>query len=585
MEVNHFSQLVNHLSKNFPKMNLQDWEAKKDYDIKTFGPLIHKLSKGLLSIGLNKSNTVAVFAKESIHWILFDLSILSIGGISVPVHYKSPEKRCLKVFNDIECRFAVVSSDKEIQTILNIREQLPHLLKIISFHDSKIEDEKIISFEQLIELGENLSEESLENRQKNLTATDFATITYSSGEDDNAVVLSHEQLLHSIQSLSPFLKNNTNNNSFQSLPLSHIYGRSFFYSCLYSGLNPFLSDKDDFTSDALKTINPAIIFTRPDFIKSHIIEDLRNSFDFFQPLKEITNIAIETALEYVQLKENNESIPFVLKLKYLLFQKSLLNILKKRLGANLKLIVSIDYPINKSLIHFLEILNIPYIEAYGLNEFSGITHLKDNNNSFKALDKQLEMKLSSDNELLLRSNYRMIGYYQNEILMKEKINHQNWFSTDDYIKGNPDSFEYYASKNTIVKLNSNKSINLIETEIELHDFDYIHQVIAFAREEEDYISVLINPNKNRILQFAQRNKLIDIEYDELCQKKEILQIFQDYIDNLNIANAVQVKYFALIIEPFSIENGLLSDTGKVKRNLIGQKYKKILDQFFEKRFN
>jgi long-chain acyl-CoA synthetase len=301
--------------------------------------------------------------------------------------------------------------------------------------------------------------------------------------------------------------------------------------------------------------------------------------------KKLFHSAIEVGREYVNKKYVRHEPLGLLNLKYKFFDRLVFKKIRDRFGGRLSHFLCGGAPLDKTINEFMWIIGIPVYNGYGLTETSpGITLCSAGDVRFDSVGKifrDTEIKLAEDGELLVKGPQVMSGYYKNDEATRKTFE-DGWFKTGDIAKIDEEGFVYIVDrKKELIVTAGGKNIapQPIENEIKLDK--YISQAIVFG-DRKPYLVALLNPNIERIIDLAREKNITYIDIEELVNNKLIKELFEKRLAAINdqYPSYKTIKYFAIIPREFSIEGGELTPTLKMKRKVIYEKYKEIVDDLY-----
>ena len=329
----------------------------------------------------------------------------------------------------------------------------------------------------------------------------------------------------------------------------------------------------------MQEVKPTVLLAVP-ILFSRIYSRVLKNIDAMPTIKKmIAKKALKIGKKYTDKKTH-----FLWKLS----DKKVFKTIRDRTGGRLRLIVSGGSALSKELAEFYDSIGMPIMQGYGMTEASPVIAVnKPHKNKYGTVGpalKGVEIKIAHDGEILVHGDNVMQGYYKNEFETRETLK-KGWLHTGDMGEIDSEGFlSITGRKKALIKTAGGKYISLAHIEDTLDLSEYIHQIIAIGSDDKDFITALIVPDFDKLKEFAKKVNVTYNDLNELVENEVINNFFESEIDILQrpLAKYERVRKFALLDEPFTIENGELTPTLKPKRMVIEKKYKEIIDSFYKK---
>lgn len=550
---------------------------------------------GLLEFGLKTGDRIGIVSENRIEWIIADLAIASIGAISVPVFPTLTAKQLEYIFNDCSASAIIVSNSLQLRKILEVRENIPSLRHIIIMNEDYSPKEIYIkTINSIIETGQKAKQEQdctkiLINSIEKIKEDDILTLIYTSGTTGNpkGVMLTHKNILANFRGINEAFHFDENDVSVSYLPLSHSYERTTgYYTLFFNGVTIGLADSIDTLLPFIQEIRPTVMTTVPRFLET-VKKKIFSAMEKEKPAKKlIFKNAIATGQKYVYARQNGK-IPVFLELKYKLFDKLVYSKIREKMGGRLRLLVSGGAALSDAVYEFFALIGITTLQGYGLTEASPVVSVnREDDIEIGTIGKPLynvEVKFAEDGEILVRGDNVMKGYWNDPEATNNAIDEEGWLYTGDVgiltPKGN---IKITDRKKHIFVSSGGKNIAPQPIENLLAQSKYIDHVVLIG-EKREFCTALIIPNFEQLEGLA---KEFDISYSnksELISNPKIINHIKKEIDyyQKDLAKYEKVRKFALLSEPFSIENGELSPKMSIRRHVVEKKYAEIIDQLYK----
>ncbi len=572
MNLNEFNSLTelffNQAAKQNPNTEFLEWlnpKNKKKYTWGETSTSIQKLAK-FLKDNILEGDRCLLVSENRPEWMIADIAIMLASGITVPAYTTYTEKDYRYLIEDCQPSVIIVSNNEMHDKLKNIIREKIFIKKVITFDELKnIEQkDKYLKFDSIIK---NKLDEKNKIINKNLKRNSPACIIYTSGTSGNpkGVVLSHGGILNNIEGAQEILKPLIDKKPIflTWLPLSHSYEHTVQFVQIAVRAKVFYAEKIEKLLENISQAQPTIMTAVPRFY-----QNLYNKIN--TNMKKATGLKarlIKITISLGKKKLLGENMSFSEKL-----MNSLVNVLvrkkvKKQFGGNLKAFVSGGGALDKEIGEFLNSIGLPTLQGYGLTETSPVVSCnpihKIRVETVGPPFKSNQVKIAEDGEILVKGENVMLGYW-NKKEDTAKILKDGWLYTGDI--GEIDPHDGYLKitdrKKDIIVSAGGDNISPAKIENLLTNSSEIEQSMVYG-EGKNYLVALIVPSKEFVGQKEKIKKIVD----------EI---------NKNLTLVEKIKNFYLIDENFSIENGLLTPTMKVKRNKVIQKYKNLLENFYKK---
>ncbi len=540
--------------------------------------------------GIGAKDRVAILSENRPGWYLADMAILNLGAINVPLYPSLPSNQIEYVLNNCGAKAVVVSNMLQLGKILSIWQNLPELAVIVVMNRLEEAVEDVLDLNEAKATGKKILEEApwfLERTP--VDPDDVATIIYTSGTTGlpKGVMLTHRNICENVKSCSSVIRLDDADCGLSFLPLSHAYERTGGYYLLFAcGASIYLAESVETISLNMSEARPTIMFTVPrlfDRIKMGILKQNAAQSTFKQ---KIFHWALKTGKKYhLELHKKGEASK-PLSLQHTLANQLVYSRIQKKFGGRLRYFVSGGAALPQKTGEFFQALDISILEGFGLTETSPVTHVNRPENikygTVGQAVKNVQVKIAQDGEILLKGPNIMKGYWNDEEATQEVIK-DGWFYSGDIGEINQDGYlKITDRKKHIIVTSGGKNIAPMPIENLITDSPYVDQVIVIG-EKRPFLIALIVPEFNRLREFAATEGIKASSNKELIENKNILLIYEKLIRTISrqLATHEKVRKFLLIDTPFSLENGQMTPTLKLKRKEIATKYSAEVDKVYK----
>jgi len=571
MDLKEFNNLIDlffyQVKKQNPESIFLEWlnpKNKKKFTWLETSLSIYKIAK-IIKENINDGDRCLLVSENRPEWLISDLAIMLANCVTVPAYTTYTENDYKYLIEDCQPSVIIVSNNEMHKKLKNIIKEKNFIKKVITMDKIEgVNEDKYLDFNSILkkDLSEN---EKIKNI--NLKRISPACIIYTSGTSGNpkGVILSHGGILNNLEGafeiMEPLIDKRPTFLTW--LPLSHSYEHTVQFAQIAVGAKVFYAEKIEKLLDNISEAKPTIMTAVPRFY-----QNLYNKINM--NIKKQTGLKAKLIKATIFLGRKK-----LLKQKMNLFEKFLnfiVNLLvrrkiKKQFGGNLKAFVSGGGALDREIGEFLNAIGLPTLQGYGLTEASPVVSCnpihKIKVETVGPPFKGNQVKIAEDGEILVKGENVMLGYW-NKKEDTEKIIKDGWLYTGDIGEMNPEDGYIIITdrKKDIIVSAGGDNISPAKIENQLSNSPAIDQCLVYG-DGKNYLVALIVPSK---------------EFRE--QKEKIREIINKI--NKNLTQIEKIKNFYLINEIFSIENGLLTPTMKVKRNKVITKYKNILESFYKK---
>jgi long-chain acyl-CoA synthetase len=571
MNLNEFNNLIDlyfyQAKKQNPQSIFLEWlnpQNKKRFTWSETSSNIYKLAKIIKENIVDRDRCLLV-SENRPEWLISDIAVMLANGITVPAYTTYTENDYRYLIEDCQPSVIIVSNNKMHDKLKNIIEEKDFIKRVITLE--KISNRnykyKYLDFNSIIE--SNLSE-SDKIKNLNLKRTSPACIIYTSGTGGNpkGVILSHGGILNNLEGACEILRPLINKRPIflTWLPLSHSYEHTVQFAQIAVGAKVFYAEKIEKLLDNISEAKPTIMTAVPRFY-----QNLYNKINTnMKKAKGLKAKLIKTTIYLGKKVLLKQKMNFSEKLMNFIVNVLVRKKVKKQFGGNLKAFVSGGGALDKEIGEFLNAIGLPTLQGYGLTEASPVVSCnpihKIRVETVGPPFKGNQVKIAEDGEILVKGENVMLGYW-NKKEDTEKVLKDGWLYTGDIgeIDSEDDYLKITDRKKDIIVSAGGDNISPAKIENQLTNSPAIDQCMVYG-DGKNYLVALIVHNKN----FE-------------GQKEKINEIVGEINKNLTLLE--KIKKFYLINEGFSIENGLLTPTMKVKRNKVIAKYKNILENFYK----
>jgi len=557
-----FTYITNEYQNEYFLNYLQNGEYK-NISVEDFKNKVVCLSLALKDLGLKAGDTVGIFANSSPFWLIFDFAIHQVGAVSVPIFANISTTNLNFEIKDANIKYIFVDAQDRIADIENENKDM-----IFITHNFCIKEENFYNYDEILVTGKQICDQ--QGFTPHVPGEDeLFSIIYTSGNTGTpkGVMLTHKNIISQLQDINQLIMLKQNEIILSLLPLAHIFERTVMSYYLSRGVSIYFVDEITNTANLLKVVKPTMMTAVP-----RLLEKIFNKIKINILAKPTISRAIATfAFEYA-LDENMDKK----SLLYKIYDKIVYSKFREIFGSRLTKLVSGGAPLPKDICQFFVNIGIPIYQGYGLTEFSPVISTNAPNynviGSSGRVIPSANIKLSEENELLVKGPSIMKGYLNQPELTAQTIDKQGWLHTGDVASIDGQGYLYIKSrKKEIFKTSTGEYVAAIPIEQELSKNRYIEFAVVIAANKK-YSTALLFIDREKFLEEQKVNK--DLTIEEYYNNEEIINDIKNHIEkvNKNLNEWEKVVQYKIITNEISIEGGELTPSMKVCRGKIEQKY-------------
>ena len=554
--------------------------------------MVNTLAKALLELGVKPQDRIAQFSQNKAENLIIDFATFSLRSVVVPIYPTSTQVQVDFITRDAGAEILFVDGQKQYDVAVEAMKNSSHLKKLIVLEkDVKLADTThSMYFDELMAIGiKSQKNDEVEKRRAESKEEDMACLLYTSGTTGNpkGVIMTHIMFNEAVRiHLIRLAHVKDNDVSLAFLPLTHVFERMWCYFLLYVGTTVYINHNPTEIQTTLKEVRPTLMCAVPRFWEK-VYVGVKEVLSGYSPVK----LAIVTWATAVGKKHNIDCLrkgktpDALLKLNYKLAEKLVFSKLKITLGLdNAKTLPVAGARLSDEITLFFRSIGVPVVYGYGLTESTAtVTCFEDQYEigTVGSIMPDVQVKIGKENEILLKGKTITPGYYKNADANQKAFTDDGWFRTGDAGLMKDNKLILTERLKDLFKTSNGKYIAPQEIETRLGTDKYIEQ-IAVIGDERNFVTAIIAPSIPALEAYAKTNNIPYSDVDELLQLPEINKLIEDRITlhQQGMAGYELIKKFTLIKIPFTIETGELTNTLKIKRAVITQKYKTQIEAMY-----
>ena len=597
----HLAEYPHRLRKKFGSKRIIRYQKKDNgpwYNLngEEFSERCLLAAKALVAENIKEGERVGFYTQNSVDALSSELGLFMVRGISVPLYATSSPDQVEFILRDAGIEVLFVWEQYQYNNAWEVQKRTGMLRRIIVLEPNVLlhpEDTISLKYEEFIRRGDSKPHEHIANtRSSQALPDDIAVIIYTSGTSGRSkgVALKHKQFMMQVQTHADLLTNLSSKDvSMSFLPQSHIFEKIWVYYCLFIGATVAILTNPKTIQTALVDIHPTMMCSVPRFWEK-VYGGVQDKIKSMPPtLQKIMRHAIKVGEEYrLNYKNQGKRAPLYLKLLYKLYKVTLFAKLKKVLGIQRgKFFPVAGAALSPEINRFLQSVSIPICCGYGLSESTATVccypekHF-DINSVGTVLD-HVQVRIDPEtNEIQLKGPTIITEYYNNPEANKESFTEDGYFRTGDAGRLEGKTLYFTERIKDLFKTANGKYVapQMIEGLLML---DPIFEQVAVIGDGYKFISALIFPNWDILKKEALARGLnTERSTSELAQDHEVRRLLHAHIEQaqVSIANYEMIKRFTILAEPFSMENGELTPTLKIKRNVVYKHYAQAISDMY-----
>ena len=569
------------LEKSFTTKYNGKWES---LSTENFISQSRAISRALVGLGIKAGDKIAMISSNNrSEWSVIDVGLLTLGAVNIPIYPTISSKDYEYILNHSESIYCFVSDQEVYDKVKSIQKNVKSLKKVYSFDKIK----GCPHWSELLDEGSKMDNDDTVTKMKNqVKSEDLATIIYTSGTTGvpKGVMLSHNNVVSNVVSASKRLPLTIGQASALSfLPVCHIFERVILYIYMFNSVSVYFAESIETIADNLKEIKPNVMTAVPRLLEKVYDKIYARGGELTGIKKSLFYWAVNLGLQYNPYGQNGAWYEFKLKIA----KKLILSKWQEALGGNLELICSGSAPLQSRLARVFTAAGMTLVEGYGLTETSPVISVCDmRENKFKigtvgkVID-GVEVKIAEDGEILCKGPNVMMGYYKEEKMTKEVMS-GDYFHTGDIGEIDSEGFlKITDRKKEMFKTSGGKYIAPAVIENQMKQSLFIEQIMVVGSGRRMPTAV-IQPNVDHVIEWLKEKGIecnsLSNAIQETILKDEILKEVENH--NQNFGSWEQIKKIELTPDVWSIDDGHLTPTMKLKRKVVTEKYKDLIEKMY-----
>ena len=549
------------------------------------------IAAGLHAIGIRRGDRVALLSNSRVEWTLTDAGCIFSGVIDVPIYPTLAPPQVRYILNDSGASALFIEGRAKFDELKEILGECPQVKQIVYFDSAEMSESEGLSLTELERLGREFQQQNpglLDQLGHDITPDDLATIIYTSGTtgEPKGVMLTHSNVVTNLIDSSGHLSFGEHDIALSVLPLSHVFERQAMYMYLYQGMAVYFAESLQTIGPNLREVRPTILVGVPRIFEKIYARIQERAAEAGKFAAMMLAWSVSVAREYAKYLLAHRPAPFFLKLKHTIASRLVFAKWHAAFGGRMRLLVSGGAALPDDLAYIYIGAGIPIIQGYGLTETSPVITTSNIDGirvgTVGTAIPHVDIRIAADGEIEVRGPNVMRGYYNKPEETRAVFTDDGWFKTGDVGTLDADGFLRITDrKKELFKTSGGKYISPQPIEQAIKGSRFVNQVVLIGAERK-FPAALIVPNWEQLESYCKLKGIEVKSRRELCEHPRIIDLIERQIERLtpNLSRYEKIKKVALLENELTIEGGELTPTLKVKRRVIDQKYRDVIERLY-----
>jgi long-chain acyl-CoA synthetase len=548
---------------------------------------VHQASKSLMALGVKHGDNVNILSYSCYRWVLTDFAISSIGSCTVGIYQSNLPKDCKYIINHSDAVLAFVENEEQLAKLMEIRAEIPAVRKVIMFSGQAPADDWVISYEEFLALGKDVPDDELRRRINAVTPQDPACIVYTSGTTGvpKGAVLTHDAMCFTPQSARGCLEVEDGDETLLFLPLAHVFARICVLAAMLTGSAVTFARGIPTVAEDLRASRPHWFPSVPRIYEKVYAKVISGAEAKGGLALKIFRWACRVGAQVSERKQAKQPVGGWLGFKYKIASKLVFSKLHAALGGRLRWCISGAAPLTPEIARFFHSAGILILEGIGMTEncsFTNVNRVDNYRFGWVGLPGPgIEQKIGEDGEVLYRGRNLMKEYYKMPTETTETISEDGWLHTGDLGEIDGEGFlKITGRKKDLIITAGGKNVAPSPIEGLMGTSKYINQVCVVG-DRRKFLSALVTLDPETVPEYAKEQGIAFSSIAELQGNPQVVELINGEIAarNKQLASYEAIKKIT-IVDEFTIENGMLTPTMKVKRNIAMEHHKALIEAMY-----
>ena len=552
---------------------------------------VRHIALGLADLGIQPGERVGLISENRPEWSIADLAVLSAGAVVVPIYTTQAPDQIRFILEDSGARALLISGGRILKHAREGFEAVDTLRDIVIFDPKSVAGVRGgVALESVEGRGAEIDGKDPDAFDKLIgrgRPDDLATIIYTSGTtgEPKGVMLTHDNFIANVRSITTGLPISASDVSLSVLPLSHIFERTVFYVFAYVGVAVHYAASFDQVGEFLREVRPTIMTAVPRLFEKVYHRIIKKGTSAGGAKAKIFEWSLAVGQRVAELEDKRRRVPLSLRAKHAIADRLVFTKWREGIGGRLRYFVSGGAPLSPTLSYSFLGAGIKILQGYGMTETCIVCANRPEDNRVGSIGKPfkgIEVELAEDGEILVRGPNVMRGYYgRPEATLA--VMQDEWFATGD-VGHIDDSGHIFITdrKKDLFKLSNGKYIAPQQLESLLKQSEFVNQVVVVGSSRK-YPAALIVPDWEALKgSLRDAGETLAATNEEIAKQPAAVKMVQHDVTKItaHLADYERVRRVALLPNEFSIDNGEMTPTLKVKRNVIDDRYADLIEGLY-----
>ncbi len=551
-----------------------------------------QISLGLYSMGICAHDRVAILSENCPEWTLTDAGCLFMGAIDVPIYTTLTPAQVCYILKDSGARLLFLKNRAKYQELRETLKECVELERVVLFDEEEAVGDELMSLAQVEASGLDVEAREPELASKlssEVRSSDLATIIYTSGTtgEPKGVMLSHSNIVSNVIDCADHLSFGPTDVVLSVLPLSHVFERTGMYMYIHHGISVYYAESMEKIGENMREVRPTVMLCVPRLFEKIFARVKERAAERGRARLALLNWAVSVGKLFAQYTLEHKQPPPVLALKHEIASRLIFSKWREALGGRVRVFASGGAALPDEIALIYIGAGMPIIQGYGLTETSPVIsagRVEDNRvGTVGKPIRNVEVRIAVDGEIEVRGPNVMRGYYKKPEETRKVFTEDGWFKTGDMGALDEDGFLRITDrKKELFKTSGGKYIAPQPIEQMIKSSRFVNQVVLVGNGRK-FPAALIVPDWEQVRAYAEFKGLDARTPSELVNHPRIIDLFERQVAarTAGLAQYEKVKRIALLENELTIEGGEMTPTLKVKRRVIDEKYRDVIDRIYE----
>lgn len=546
---------------------------------------VKNLAGHIKRLGIGRGERILIISNSRLEWTIADCAIMAAGAVTVPVYTSLTPESSGSIINDCAPRLAFIENEESARKFREARETFGlKAIRTILFEDETAEEH----FASILAGSDNVPDEEIENLVNDIGSDDIATIVYTSGTTgrQKGAIITHGNIFSEVRAVQEIFDFKPDEIGLVCLPLAHVLGRLMQFYQLAKGCQAAYAESIDKIAQNFKEVRPHFVCGVPRMLEK-VYEMIWLKVDKSPNWrKKLFAACLKAGMKQGGFIQKRRQVPWFLKFQYFLADMLAFHHIRAAFGGRLRCFICGGAPLKEDIAKFFHATGLSIIEGYGLTEtFAAATANRFDDYHFGTVGKALpsvDLKISSDGEILFRGPTVFKGYLNLPDETKEAFDPDGWFRTGDLGEYSRDGFlRITGRKKEIIVTAGGKNVAPQMIETLMGQSPYINYFMAYG-DGRKYLTGLVVLNVEAARQYLKKHGLVLMNGESLSGQKAVRELISRHVEekNKSLASFETIKKFAIVDGDFSVAGGELTPTLKIRRAYTGEKYRELLEALY-----